>query len=182
MPTVRLLAVSNLVAPAESADTLIVKGAYQDKQTLAWVEADNVAVPSGTVIAASSIFEAYLDDAHLGFWVSHGHAAEATTTRHFDLEQVFARGVVFLGDKMTLADVLRLHMIYTLEEVVENKPAHTIEGLSAQDEIPAQTILYQFGDERQVTRWLNEARAILGLAPVEEQGVEDEQLTSSFGE
>lgn len=111
--------------------TKLIRGQVLDKRTTTWLPpTENERLPAEAIIRAGSVFEKSYGPSEEKKLMKLGCIAPASTTKHFDLEQVFGEervdyGVEGSGDdprthQATLSEVLREHGIHTIEQVAEN--------------------------------------------------------------
>ncbi len=147
------------------SDTKIIRGETLNKAgLLSWVSVADTVVPAGTTIRAGSVIEkteAQVKRTPTAF-------VDASETRHFDLESIFDKTIDFFsaspkdgipGKQATVADALRSHSIFSLEDVIENKTGLQpfIGGSKkGKGEIKAQDVLKLYAaDTNELNAWLD---------------------------
>lgn len=159
-PIKRYLAVMNVVLPFGGA---VLSGKVLDEHDhTKWNTVNGEPYPAGTIVAAGSTFEAYLNAQRERIWLRMGAVSSPDAKLHFDLEQVFADRVMYLSRQVTLADVLRAHMLTTLEAIADDESGTIPLSEAASPDhkpnpIKASELLSAYGDAEQVAAWLKAA-------------------------
>lgn len=153
------LALKNVVLPRDGKGGVIVKGAWQDKyDATLWHPVEHANVPADTTVRAGSHFQAHLDLHRVKVWTELGAVTSIDQTRDFDLEELFGDFVDFMGQKSTLADVLRACMIYTMEGVAEDEVGSMP---FTEQPVRASDILGGFMEPPMVKRFIEQAKQLV---------------------
>jgi hypothetical protein len=162
-----------LMDVVSSGEWLILKGEVQriqisDEGRPQFVldAVEQTTIPKGLVVKHGSTFEAELDKHRLRTWTKLGAVADASETRHFaEMDTVFSKPVTVLGKSMSLADAFEAHMLYSLEDVVENAegsmPFSEAAGAGKPVPIRAHDVLALFTEPDEAKELIEAAKAAI---------------------